>query len=78
MKSFLMISIVLITNFGQIFGINRVLIAVLSQDKEDSSSGQSYIVASHVKYLESAGARVVCSPSFRKCTEFQTCFFSEN
>lgn len=43
---------------------NRPIIAVLAQKMDNVSySGQSYIAASYVKYLESAGARVIPIPT---------------
>lgn len=38
---------------------NRVLIGLLSQPSDPSGRHESYIAASYVKFLESAGARVV-------------------
>ena len=38
---------------------NRVLIGLLSQPSDPSGKDESYIAASYVKFLESAGARVV-------------------
>ena len=45
---------------------NRPIIGVLSQEewKNNQSTGNSYIAASYVKFLESAGARVVSSMLF--------------
>ena len=60
MKSIKLISLILLSILVLIYCKNdRPLIAVLSQDSH-KKSGQSYLVASYVKYLESAGARVVC------------------
>lgn len=38
---------------------NRVLIGLLSQPSDPAGRHESYIAASYVKFLESAGARVV-------------------
>ena len=64
MKSIHLISLILVLSLHSISGqTNRTLIAVLSQESV-KNNGQSYIAASYVKYLESAGARVVCSLDF--------------
>lgn len=38
---------------------NRVLIGILSQPSDPAGRDESYIAASYVKFVESAGARVV-------------------
>ena len=58
-----------ITCFIDIHCLNtntRPIIGVLSQEewKNNQTTGNSYIAASYVKYLESAGARVVSSMLF--------------
>lgn len=57
----ILIGLTLITSIGceQTWKNNRVVIGVLAQFPFNSKN--QYIAASYVKYLESAGARVVCS-----------------
>ena len=56
---------------------NRPIIAVIAQ-KYPRDSNQSYIAASYVKYLESAGARVVPIPHFYAPSTIKKIFQSVN